>query len=64
MNFLALPTIVMAMAFSGSLSFNPMTDTLTLPSGQLFRFTPPAGQDLPTEVFTQGNTDYYPSPTP
>ncbi|KAG1757359.1 aconitate hydratase [Suillus lakei] len=47
MNFLASPTIVTAMAFSGSLSF-----------------APPAGQDLPTEGFTQGNTDYYPSPTP
>jgi homoaconitase len=64
MNFLASPTIVTAMAFSGSLSFNPMTDTLTLPSGKLFRFTPPAGRDLPIEGFTQGNTDYYPSPTP
>lgn len=64
MNFLASPTIVTAMAFSGSLSFNPMTDTLTLPSGKPFRFTPPAGRDLPIEGFTQGNTDYYPSPTP
>ncbi|KAG1801388.1 aconitate hydratase [Suillus plorans] len=64
MNFLASPTIVTAMAFSGSLSFNPITDTLTLPSGKPFRFSPPAGQDLPTEGFTQGNTHYYPSPTP
>ncbi|KAG2062066.1 aconitate hydratase [Suillus hirtellus] len=64
MNFLASPTIVTAMAFSGSLSFNPITDTLTLPSGEPFRFAPPAGQDLPTEGFTQGNTNYYPSPTP
>ncbi|KAG1894867.1 aconitate hydratase [Suillus fuscotomentosus] len=64
MNFLASPTIVTAMAFSGSLSFNPITDTLTLPSGKPFRFAPPAGQDLPTEGFTQGNTNYYPSPTP
>ena len=64
MNFLASPTIVTAMAFSGKLSFNPMTDALTLPSGEQFRFAPPAGQDLPTEGFTQGNTDYYPSPTP
>ncbi|KAG1834548.1 aconitate hydratase [Suillus variegatus] len=64
MNFLASPTIVTAMAFSGSLSFNPITDTLTLPSGKPFRFAPPAGQDLPTEGFTQGNINYYPSPTP
>lgn len=64
MNFLASPTIVTAMAFSGKLSFNPMTDALILPSGKQFRFAPPAGQDLPTEGFTQGNTDYYPAPTP
>jgi homoaconitase len=64
MNFLASPTIVTAMAFSGKLSFNPVTDALTLPSGEEFRFSPPAGQDLPTEGFTQGKTDYYPSPTP
>jgi len=64
MNFLASPTIVTAVAFSGKLSFNPMTDALTLPSGEQFRFAPPAGQDLPTKGFTQGNTDYYPTPIP
>ncbi|KAG1828289.1 hypothetical protein EV424DRAFT_1318497 [Suillus variegatus] len=64
MNFLASPTIVTAMAFSGSLSFNPISDTLTLPSGKPFRFAPPTRQDLQTEGFTQGNTNYYPSFTP
>ena len=64
MNFLASPTIVTAMAFSGKLTFNPMTDAISLPSGQLFRFSPPSGQDLPTEGFAAGNTDYYPSPVP
>ncbi|KAF8140065.1 hypothetical protein EV363DRAFT_1426505 [Boletus edulis] len=64
MNFLASPTIVTAMAFSGKLTFNPMTDTINLPNGQLFKFTPPSGQDLPTKGFAMGNTDYYPSPMP
>ncbi|KAG6381362.1 aconitate hydratase [Boletus reticuloceps] len=64
MNFLASPTIVTAMAFSGKLTFNPMTDTISLPNGQLFKFTPPSGQDLPTKGFAMGNTDYYPSPVP
>ncbi|KAF9073717.1 aconitase family-domain-containing protein [Rhodocollybia butyracea] len=64
MNFLASPTVVTAMAFSGSLSFNPMTDSLTLPSGKQFQFSPPAGEDLPLTGFTPGDTSLYPSPTP
>lgn len=64
MNFLASPTIVTAMAFSGKLTFNPVSDAISLSSGELFKFSPPSGQDLPTEGFALGNTDYYPSPTP
>ncbi|KAK7064441.1 aconitase family-domain-containing protein [Favolaschia claudopus] len=64
MNFLASPLLVTAMAFSGRLSFNPMTDSLPLASGEEFRFSPPSGQDLPTAGFTLGETSFYPSPTP
>ena len=64
MNFLASPTVVTAMAFSGKLSFNPMTDSIPLPSGKSFTFSPPSGQDLPTAGFTPGETSYYPSPVP
>ena len=64
MNFLASPTVVTAMAFSGKLSFNPMTDSIPLPSGESFRFTPPHGQDLPAAGFTPGETSFYPTPTP
>jgi len=64
MNFLASPTIVTAMAFSGKLSFNPMTDSLTLPSGEPFKFKPPSGQDLPSSGFAPGDTSYQPPPMP
>ncbi|TFK40960.1 aconitase family-domain-containing protein [Crucibulum laeve] len=64
MNFLASPTVVTAMAFSGKLSFNPMSDSLTLPSGEPFKFSPPSGQDLPSAGFALGETSYYPSPSP
>ncbi|EEB88438.1 hypothetical protein MPER_13729, partial [Moniliophthora perniciosa FA553] len=64
MNFLASPTLVTAMSFSGKLSFNPMKDSITLPSGEAFKFTPPTGQDLPSQGFTPGETSYYPSPMP
>ena len=52
------------MAFSGKLSFNPMTDSLTLPSGELFKFKPPSGQDLPTSGFALGDVSYHPQPMP
>lgn len=64
MNFLASPTIVTAMAFSGKLSFNPLVDSLTLPSGEQFKFVAPSGQDLPTNGFIPGDETYYPRPTP
>ncbi|KIK98812.1 hypothetical protein PAXRUDRAFT_823480 [Paxillus rubicundulus Ve08.2h10] len=64
MNFLASPTIVTAMAFSGELSFNPATDFITLPNGESFKFSPPSGQDLPSKGFALGNKDYYPPPMP
>jgi homoaconitase len=64
MNFLASPTIVTAMAFSGQLSFNPMTDSIPLPSGGSFKFEPPTGQDLPTSGFTPGRAEFYPIRNP
>jgi homoaconitase len=64
MNFLASPTIVTAMAFSGKLSFNPMKDFLTLPSGEIFKFRAPSGQDLPSTGFASGDVSYYPKPVP
>jgi homoaconitase len=64
MNFLASPVLVTAMAFSGKLSFNPMTDSLPLASGENFRFSPPTGQDLPSAGFTLGETSFYPTATP
>lgn len=64
MNFLASPTLVTAMAFSGKLSFNPATDSIPLPNGGSFKFQPPKGQDLPTSGFTPGNSDFYPIRNP
>lgn len=64
MNFLASPTIVTAMAFSGKLSFDPLKDSISLPSGKNFKFTPPSGQDLPSNGFTPGDRTYYPAPIP
>ncbi|KAK2799413.1 aconitate hydratase [Onygenales sp. PD_10] len=60
MNFLASPEIVTAMAYGGSTTFNPMTDTLSTPSGKPFQFRAPTGIDLPKEGFETGNPDFQP----
>lgn len=54
MNFLASPTIVTAMAFSGKLSFNPVTDKITTPTGEQFQFRAPTGATLPENGFEMG----------
>ncbi|KAF4548035.1 Aconitate hydratase-like protein 2 [Elsinoe fawcettii] len=62
MNFLASPELVTAMSYSGSTTFNPMTDSIPLPSGSSFRFSPPTGFDLPSAGFAKGNPAFYPTP--
>ncbi len=49
--FVASPEIVTAFALAGSLSFNPMTDTITTESGQQVKLAPPSGDELPTRGF-------------
>jgi homoaconitase len=61
MNFLASPELVTAMSYSGSTTFNPMTDSITTPSGKEFRFQPPTGIDLPSEGFATGNPVFKPT---
>ena len=60
MNFLASPEIVTAMAYSGSTSFNPMTDAIETASGP-FRFESPKGMQLPSSGFSVGNPAFQPS---
>ncbi|KAJ5736789.1 uncharacterized protein N7483_001914 [Penicillium malachiteum] len=61
MNFLASPEVVTALAYSGTTTFNPMTDSLTTPSGETFKFQPPSGFDLPSAGFEAGNPDFQPT---
>ncbi len=62
MNFLASPEIVTAMSYAGSTTFNPLTDSLTTPSGTSFRFSPPQGSDLPSSGFALGSPSLSPTP--
>ncbi|KAJ5709989.1 hypothetical protein N7493_009581 [Penicillium malachiteum] len=61
MNFLASPEVVTALAYSGTTTFNPMTDSLTTPSGETFKFQPPSGFDLPSAGFEAGNPAFQPT---
>ncbi|CAK9783016.1 putative aconitate hydratase [Cutaneotrichosporon oleaginosum] len=63
MNFLASPEIVTAMAFSGDLNFNPMTDSIETPNGP-FKFQPPSGDRLPPQGYTGGDLSFAPTPSP
>ena len=60
MSFLASPEIVTAMSYSGATTFNPITDTIPLPSGANFQFKAPKGEQLPGSGFSVGNPDFLP----
>jgi aconitate hydratase len=50
-SFVASPEIVTAMAISGSLKFNPLTDTLVNEDGEEVKLDPPKGVELPAKGF-------------
>ncbi|PYN99083.1 MAG: aconitate hydratase [Candidatus Rokuibacteriota bacterium] len=58
LSFITSPDVVTALAFAGTLDFNPLTDTLTAPNGQRVRFTPPEGEELPRQGFARGAEGY------
>jgi aconitate hydratase len=51
LGFIGSPEMVTAMALSGSLSFNPMTDTLTNDKGEQVKLPEPTGVELPEGGF-------------
>lgn len=56
--FISGPEIVVAMAFSGSLKFNPLTDALKDKDGKEFKFQPPTGSVYPTNGFVSKDNGY------
>jgi aconitate hydratase len=57
MAFIAGPEIVMAMAFGGSLDFDPLRDSLDGPNGK-FRFAPPTGEEMPKRGYERGDAGF------
>jgi aconitate hydratase len=56
--FVASPEIVTAYAISGSLSFNPLTDTLTNANGEQVKLDEPTGFELPPKGFDVDDPGY------
>lgn len=55
-SFLVSPDMAVAYAFSGSLSFNPLTDTITTPDGKAFKFHAVKGQALPAKGYARAES--------
>jgi aconitate hydratase len=49
--FVTSPEMVAALAISGRLDFNPLTDTLLNDKGEAVKFNPPKGDELPKKGF-------------
>ncbi|RYD57107.1 MAG: aconitate hydratase [Sphingobacteriales bacterium] len=56
--FVASPEIVTAFAISGSLSFNPLKDTLTNDKGEQVKLEEPKGFELPAKGFAVEDAGY------
>lgn len=56
--FVASPEMVAAVAISGRLDFNPITDTLTNESGEQVKLKEPIGSELPAKGFAVDDNGY------
>jgi aconitate hydratase len=56
--FVASPEMVAAIAISGDLSFNPITDTLINNKGEAVKLDPPVGDELPAKGFDVEDPGY------
>ena len=58
--FVASPEIVTALALSGDLTFNPLTDTLINEDGDKIKLDPPKGYELPPKGFDVKDQGFVP----
>lgn len=56
--FVTSPEMVAAIAISGDLGFNPITDTLTNEKGEQVKLDPPVGDELPSKGFAVEDNGY------
>lgn len=62
LSFIASPEIVMAYALSGTLLFNPLSDTLTNDDGVMVKLSEPTGRELPAKNFDMTATGFVEPP--
>lgn len=55
-SFLVSPDMAVAYAFSGSLSFNPLTDSIKTPDGKDFGFKAAKGSELPPKGYARAES--------
>ncbi len=58
--FVTSPELTTALAISGKLSFNPMTDEIENEKGEKVKLDPPVGLELPGSGFDKGDSGYIP----
>ncbi len=58
LSFISSPEVVVALAFAGSMKFNPMTDAIKDKDGKDFKFAPPAGDVVPANGFASKDNGY------
>ncbi|MFV0259286.1 MAG: aconitate hydratase [Acidimicrobiales bacterium] len=61
--FVTSPETVMALALAGRVDFDPLSDTLTTPSGEEVRLDVPVGVELPPQGFDEGDSGFIAPPT-
>ncbi|SGY29057.1 BQ5605_C002g01007 [Microbotryum silenes-dioicae] len=61
--FVASPDLVTAMVFAGSMTFNPLTDSLKGADGKEFKFSDPTGKELPPRGYDPGQDTYQAPPS-
>jgi aconitate hydratase len=62
LSFLTSPELVTALAFAGTLDFDPVHDTIPGADGRAFRFTPPEAEELPRDGFARVGESGYEAP--
>jgi aconitate hydratase len=58
LGFISSPELVVAMAFAGSMKFNPLTDSLKDKDGNDFKFQPPQGEVFPSNGYASKDNGY------
>jgi aconitate hydratase len=58
LSFLTSPEIVTALAFAGTLEFDPVHDALETPGAEKVRFTAPEAEELPRDGFVRGEEGF------